>query len=308
MLYRCWHIPLRYSRVCWCTTKRVIKISSCPTCLYLLLVMYDILIRKLGITDSQKKTGNMPVFSRKAWAWEGRREKEPSATKGCQLGGDYRPHTTSSHLPPGLPSTPRGSPTYAPTRQYHSITLIRPSLDTEAFSFSALQRWFCVPPGPLWPTAVCCRLGIQGAYPLYPSASRPRQVTTPATYHSVFCRLDALPAAQPTASKHWMHMPSAKVRAKFDVWDYTCDFHLPVKFCLKWFILSLWSAKSSNFAIFKKFDIHSFSALMLLVGRQEGHPACKKLSVGMLEWLSGMRCRLAYSPADATATHYLLLQ
>jgi len=29
---------------------------------------------------------------------------------------------------------------------------------------------------------------------------------------------------------------------------------------------------------------------------------------GMVAWLSGMRCRLAYSPADATATHYLLLQ
>ena len=28
------------------------------------------------------------------------------------------------------------------------------------------------------------------------------------------------------------------------------------------------------------------SALMLLVGRQEGHPACKKLSGGMLVWLS----------------------
>ena len=52
----------------------------------------------------------------------------------------------------------------------------------------------------------------------------------------------------------------------------------------------------------------AFSALMLLVGRQEGHLACKKLSGGMLAWLSGMRCRLAYSPADATATHYLLLQ
>jgi len=50
------------------------------------------------------------------------------------------------------------------------------------------------------------------------------------------------------------------------------------------------------------------SALMLLVGRQEGHPACKKLSGVMLAWLSGMGCRLAYSPADATATHYLLLQ
>jgi len=29
-----------------------------------------------------------------------------------------------------------------------------------------------------------------------------------------------------------------------------------------------------------------FSALMLLVGRQEGHPACKKLSGGVLAWLS----------------------
>ena len=53
---------------------------------------------------------------------------------------------------------------------------------------------------------------------------------------------------------------------------------------------------------------HAFSALTLLVGRQEGHPACKKLSGGMLAWLSGLRFRLACSPADATATHYLLLQ
>ena len=30
----------------------------------------------------------------------------------------------------------------------------------------------------------------------------------------------------------------------------------------------------------------AFSALMLLVGRQEGHPACKKLSRGVLAWLS----------------------
>jgi len=37
----------------------------------------------------------------------------------------------------------------------------------------------------------------------------------------------------------------------------------------------------------------SFSALMLLVRQQEGHPACKKLSGGMLAWLFRMRCRLA---------------
>ena len=30
----------------------------------------------------------------------------------------------------------------------------------------------------------------------------------------------------------------------------------------------------------------TFSALLLLVGRQEGHPACKKLSGGVLVWLS----------------------
>jgi len=39
---------------------------------------------------------------------------------------------------------------------------------------------------------------------------------------------------------------------------------------------------------FVSIDINSsaFSALMLLVGRQEGHPACKKLSGGVLVWLS----------------------
>jgi len=53
----------------------------------------------------------------------------------------------------------------------------------------------------------------------------------------------------------------------------------------------------------------AFSALMLLAGQQEGHPTCKKLSGGVLAWLSvWVRCRFAYGPVDATATHYLLLQ
>jgi len=34
------------------------------------------------------------------------------------------------------------------------------------------------------------------------------------------------------------------------------------------------------------FMIYAFSALTLLVGQQEGHPACKKLSSGVLAWLS----------------------
>ena len=49
----------------------------------------------------------------------------------------------------------------------------------------------------------------------------------------------------------------------------------------------------------------AFSALMLLVGQQEGHPACKKY--GVMRWwrgyLSGARCKwFAYGSADATAT------
>ena len=38
------------------------------------------------------------------------------------------------------------------------------------------------------------------------SASRSRQITTPAPHCSVFYRPDALPATQPTASKHWRHL------------------------------------------------------------------------------------------------------
>ena len=40
------------------------------------------------------------------------------------------------------------------------------------------------------------------------SASSSRQITVPAPHHSGFYRPDALPAAQPTASKHWRHVLS----------------------------------------------------------------------------------------------------
>ena len=60
---------------------------------------------------------------------------------------------------------------------------------------------------------------------------------------------------------------------------------------------------------FQYFTVYTFSALTLLVVRQEGHPACKNRVVGC--WcgcLSGARCRLAYGPADTTATQCLLPQ
>jgi len=55
--------------------------------------------------------------------------------------------------------------------------------------------------------------------------------------------------------------------------------------------------------------IYAFSALTLLVGQQEGHPVCKKLIAEVLAWLSvWSEVQTAYGPADATATHCLLLQ
>jgi len=42
------------------------------------------------------------------------------------------------------------------------------------------------------------------------SAPRSRQITTPTPQQSVFYRPDALPAAQPTASKHWRHKLHSK--------------------------------------------------------------------------------------------------
>ena len=47
---------------------------------------------------------------------------------------------------------------------------------------------------------------------------------------------------------------------------------------------------------------YAFSALTLLVGRQERHQACKSGGCWR-SCLFGARCRLAYGPADATATH-----
>jgi len=59
-------------------------------------------------------------------------------------------------------------------------------------------------------------------------------------------------------------------------------------------------------------NIHNnfaFSAWTPLVGRQEGHPACKKLSGEVLVWLSvWSEVQTCTCPADATATYYLLLQ
>jgi len=50
--------------------------------------------------------------------------------------------------------------------------------------------------------------------------------------------------------------------------------------------LAYFSPKCSAIIPLLKNYFPAFSALTLLVGQQEGHPACKKLSGGVLAWLS----------------------
>jgi len=53
------------------------------------------------------------------------------------------------------------------------------------------------------------------------STPRSRQITTPAPHHSVFYRPDALPAAQPTASKHFIHWSTIHLE-RFDCTQWWC--------------------------------------------------------------------------------------
>ena len=101
------------------------------------------------------------------------------------------------------------------------------------------------------------------------SAPRSRQITTAASHHSVFYRQDALPAAQPTASKHWRRRNQ-------------CYYFSLAKSCV---LRHCW-----------------------LGGRKGIRPVKNWAVECWCGYQSGARCRLAYGPADATATHCLLLQ
>ena len=111
-------------------------------------------------------------------------------------------------------------------------------------------------------------------------AHRSRQITMPAPHNLVFLQAGCPSCRQTNSVK--------ALKAHQRHWSYA--IHCQINF---WKVLV------------------AFSALTLLVGRQEGHPACKQLSGGLVGcwrgYLSGVRCRLAYGPADATATHCLLL-
>ena len=92
------------------------------------------------------------------------------------------------------------------------------------------------------------------------SAPRSSQITMPVPHRSVLYRPDALPATQPTASEAILVIIGDNSRTS-----------------LQNVAAMFWTIAFSAVAI---------SAFMLLVGWQEGHLACRKLSGGLLAWLS----------------------
>ena len=90
----------------------------------------------------------------------------------------YLPVDLHTHIHPFNGSFFLGLPRWAGTREVKPIWIL---VKQEAMSGTGIS----------W--AIC------------KSAPCSRQITTPAPHHSVFYRPDALPATQPTASKHWRH-------------------------------------------------------------------------------------------------------
>ena len=75
---------------------------------------------------------------------------------------------------------------------------------------------------------------------------------------------------------------------------------------------SVWNTQPSTLTCTHQVNCYSNQPSVLWrswVGRQEGHAACKKLSGGVLAWLSvWSEVQTCIWSADATATHCLLLQ
>jgi len=105
--------------------------------------------------------------------------KKKNKIKACPHSICSKIHTqTYTHTHTRLTALFPGLPRWAGTRQVKPIWIL---LKQETVSGSGISWAICK-------SAPCCR-----------------QTTTPAPHHSVFYRPDALPAAQPTASKHWRH-------------------------------------------------------------------------------------------------------
>ena len=92
-------------------------------------------------------------------------------------------HTRLTALSPGLPG-------WAGTREVKPIWILLKILKLRPKVLYKCDYYYYY-----WDSGI--------SWAICKSASLSREITTPAPHHSVFYRPDALPAAQPTASKQW---------------------------------------------------------------------------------------------------------
>jgi len=140
---------------------------------------------------------NIDITALSSIEWTYRYQK--SCIQPCHSHFTAMPTHTHTHTHTRLMALFPGLPGWATTRKVKPIWIL---LKQETVSGSGISWAICK-------SAPCSRRMFDS-------------VTTPAPYHSVFYRPDALPAAQPTASKHWRQpMPKiCRYSSSFSSWHF----------------------------------------------------------------------------------------
>ena len=117
------------------------------------------------------------------------------------------------------------------THTHTRLTALFPGLPGSSGTRKAKPIWI------LMKQEIVSGSGISWAICKFAPSSR--QITMPAPHHSVFYRPDALPAAQPTASKHWRQIASVwtkinKQHVDKSVHKYDIQNTSRLKICLKY--------------------------------------------------------------------------
>jgi len=127
------------------------------------------------------------------------------------------------------------------------------------------------------------------------SAPGSRQITTPVPHHSVFYRPDALPATQPTASKHWRHkeqkMSNSRNHSRGETFSLLLLF---TEWCT--------TVVHKLCTTYAKYDrCHTISYMQFII-----HLALEKKTIGVIFsiFLSSAWCRLSWSLWWETACAY----
>jgi len=176
------------------------NVWSCPT-LLLLILLLSVCVRKIWHANIIRSTGIPPTEY--LLVMYGVSSSSSSSYRSChtQLSLTYYYNYTLlwQHADISLTVTFTHTHTHTHTR----LTALCPGLPGWAGTRKVQPIWILLKQetvsgsGTSW--AVC------------KSAPRSRKITTPAPHCSVFYRPDALPAAQPTASKHWRQSHSLKI-------------------------------------------------------------------------------------------------